>query len=277
LILMSESLGDGHFIGSLRGAREVSGLTLAETEYSPGLSVPAHAHHHALCSLVLDGSFTERVGVRRAHCSPGSLIYHPPDEPHSHDFHGEGGRCFNVQFGASWTTRLGAFGIHLGDTPKDLHRSKAGWLARHLHHEFRSGDTAAALAIEGLALALISEISRTAGRSEKGAKPGWLLRAVEHLHAHALEQISLTELAASLDVDPTHLGRTFREHYGCTMTEYVRKLRIEFAQHELATTNRPLSSIAYAAGFADQAHFTRVFKQLTGVTPAAYRMAASPR
>jgi AraC-like DNA-binding protein len=68
-----------------------------------------------------------------------------------------------------------------------------------------------------------------------------------------------------------HLARAFREHYGCSIGEYVRRLRIEAACEELSRANKPLSAIAAAAGFYDQAHFTNVFKAHVGVTPGQFR------
>jgi AraC family transcriptional regulator len=49
-------------------------------------------------------------------------------------------------------------------------------------------------------------------------------------------------------------------------------VRIEFARRELAASSASLSTIAAAAGFCDQSHFSRLFKQYTGVTPAEYRL-----
>lgn len=275
---MSTRFGDGHFIGGVLGSRQVSGLTLAETVYSPGLHVPAHAHDHGLFCLVLRGSFTERLGRRAVECGTGSLIYHPADEPHAHDFDVVGGRCFNIQFGSEWAARIASFGVREPGNPVDLHRSRAGWLATQLYQEFCSGDTASVLSIEGFALALLGEVGRTPSGSEPaGPQPAWLRRAVEFLHAHYLESVSLTDLAARLEVDPSHLTRTFREHFDCTMSEYVRGLRVEHARRELLGTSKALSDIAYSTGFADQAHFSRVFKQHTGVSPGAYRRTATTR
>jgi AraC family transcriptional regulator len=275
---MGTRFENGHFIGSLRSARQVSGLTMAETEYASGLHVPAHAHDHGLCCLVLEGSFTERSGRNSEVLEPGSLIFHPPDEPHSHDFARSGGRCFNIQFGSSWVERMHAFGMRQPGAPASLHRTRAGWLAGQLYREFCTEDSASLLSIEGFALALLGEIARTGSPRERaGAKPGWLLRALDHLHANFLEPISLTELALKVEIDPSHLARTFREFYGCTMSEYVRKLRVEKARKELLTTDKPLSTIAFDAGFADQAHFSRVFKELTGLTPGAFRRSAAGR
>jgi AraC family transcriptional regulator len=61
------------------------------------------------------------------------------------------------------------------------------------------------------------------------------------------------------------------------MSEYVRKLRVEQARRDLLATDQPLSTIALATGFTDQAHFSRVFKQLTGLTPGAFRRTATGR
>jgi AraC family transcriptional regulator len=275
---MSERFGDGHFVGGVLGSRQVSGLTLAETVYKPGLHVPAHAHDHGLCCLVLRGSFTERLGRRSTACGTGSLIYHPADEPHAHDFDSVGGRVFNVQFGAQWAQRLTDFGVRQPGSPVDLHRSRAAWLASQLYHEFCTGDTASVLSIEGLALALLGEVTRSATTEEApGARPHWLRRAVEYLHGHYRETISLHDLARRVDIDPSHLARTFRGHFGCTMSEYVRKLRVDHARKELLATSKPLSEIAYAAGFSDQAHFSRVFRQHTGLTPGSYRKVATAR
>jgi AraC family transcriptional regulator len=275
---MSTRFRDGDFIGALRSARQVSGLTLAETEYASGLHVPAHAHDHGLCCLVLDGSFTERTGSRSADLKRGSLIFHPPDEPHSHDFARGGGRCFNIQFGSQWVERMESFGLRQPGSPASLHRTKAGWLAGQLYQEFRTEDSASLLSMEGFALALLGEIARTVSPAERGgAKPGWLIRAVDHIHSHFLEPISLTELARKVDIDPSHLARTFREFYGCTMSDYVRGLRVEKARGDLISTEKPLSAIALELGFADQAHFSRIFKQLTGLTPGAFRRTATGR
>jgi AraC family transcriptional regulator len=275
---MSARFGDGHFVGGVLGSRQLGGLILAETVYDAGLHVPAHAHDHGLCCLVLRGSFTERLGRRSTACATGSLIYHPADEPHAHDFDSAGGRVFNVQFGGAWASRMAAFGLKEPRSPLHLRRSRAAWLAGQLYHEFCTGDTASVLSIEGFALALLGEVGRSPGGAEPpGARPAWLRRAAEYLHAHYLQPVSLTDLAARVEVDPSHLARTFREHFGCTMSDYVRGLRVEHARRALLGTSKTLSEIAYSTGFADQAHFSRVFKQHTGVSPGAYRRIATTR
>lgn len=272
---MTTAVADSHFYGAVRSRRQLAGLTLAETSYEPGVRVPSHAHENALCCLVLRGAFTERRGARSVVCEPDTIIFHPWDVPHAHDFHASGGGLFTVILGAGWRDRLGEVGAGRLASPIAVHRSRASWIARHLYEELHRDDTASALAAEGLALAVLAELVRpdTAGHYHDPG-PRWLRQAEELLRARFLASVGLAEVAHAVGVHPVHLARTFRRHFGCTMGEYVRRLRIEFATRALLTSDVPLAAVAQAAGFADQGHFTRAFKAATGYTPGAYRRSA---
>jgi AraC family transcriptional regulator len=74
-----------------------------------------------------------------------------------------------------------------------------------------------------------------------------------------------------------HLARTFRRHYHCTVGEYMRQLRVNFACRQLREGSRPLMEIALAVGFSDQSQFSRTFKRVMGLTPAAFRAATRTR
>jgi AraC family transcriptional regulator len=94
---------------------------------------------------------------------------------------------------------------------------------------------------------------------------------------HHAQPLPLTAVAERVGVHPVHLARTFRRCYQMTFGTYVRQVRLEFARHELAASGSSLSAIASAAGFCDQSHFSRLFKQYTGLTPAEYRVALQAR
>jgi AraC family transcriptional regulator len=82
---------------------------------------------------------------------------------------------------------------------------------------------------------------------------------------------SLQEVADVAGVHSAHLSRVFRQKMGCTVGEYVRRLRFEFACQQVLSTEKPLCEVAYEAGFADQSHFHRVFLGHVGITPFNYR------
>ena len=57
----------------------------------------------------------------------------------------------------------------------------------------------------------------------------------------------------------------------CRVGEYGRRARIEWAAAQIAAGDRPLAEIAAEAGFADQSHFTRLFRRYLGTTPGRFR------
>jgi AraC family transcriptional regulator len=140
-----------------------------------------------------------------------------------------------------------------------------------LYREFLRDDTAAPLAIEGLALEILAEGWRRAIWVPGSGPPPWLARVHEVVHHNFAEPFTLAELAAQARVHPVHMAAAFRRHYGCTIGEFVRRRRIEVACRALTTCAASIAEIALTVGFADQSHFSRTFKRLTGLTPAAYR------
>ncbi len=68
-----------------------------------------------------------------------------------------------------------------------------------------------------------------------------------------------------------HLSRTFRAYTGMKITDYVNRLRVDYASGELAATDRPVIDIALDAGFESLRTFNRVFARVEGTSPTAYR------
>ena len=67
------------------------------------------------------------------------------------------------------------------------------------------------------------------------------------------------------------VSRTFHRHFGCSLSEYVRRVRVARAQVLLRRGELPLSAIALECGFCDQSRFTTTFRRLSGVPPQRYR------
>jgi AraC family transcriptional regulator len=82
----------------------------------------------------------------------------------------------------------------------------------------------------------------------------------------------LETLARVAGVHRVHVARAFRDHLGCTVGDYVRRLRVQRACELLTATSLSLPDVAVRAGFFDQSHMTRVVKRFLGTTPAALRL-----
>ncbi len=265
---MQPKLPCGHYYGRVARCRDVAGLILTETVYPAGV-VPRHSHENAYFCLVRAGAYTERFGGRTRSCGPLTLAYHPAEEVHSEEIHGPEVRSFNIELGPGWRQRLARLGGRL-DAPADFTGTGLADLACRLQREFVEPDDVSPLAVEGLALEILAGAARLAAPPQP-APPGWLERAREALRARFAESVSLAELGREAGVHPVYLASAFRRHCRCSVGEYVRRLRVEFARRRLAASDDPLAVIALEAGFADQSHFTRTFKRHTGRTPAEYR------
>lgn len=265
---MSAPIGIGKFVGAPVHARAFEGVSIAENSYAADLHIAAHAHDAPLVSLVLHGNATEEVGGRTQELGGQSLLYTPSYETHGHRFLTPS-RWLNVQFSAGWFARVGAGEAALPRVSQLVRGGSAVNWASRLGTEIREPDAVSRFAIEGALLLLVSELARLPVPGER-RRPRWLKVVEDAIEASVAEPPSVEELAALAGVHGSHLLRTFRRHHGCTVANYVRRRRIERARAEVAASKRPLSMIALDAGFSDQSHFTRVFRQAFGETPGQY-------
>jgi AraC family transcriptional regulator len=249
--------------------RDLSGFNVIESAYPSGLVLTRHRHAHSYFSFVLEGSYTESFKGCTEACAPGTVRFLPAEEIHENCYHA-GARCLLVEIQAETLARLSEHATII-EHPGEIKSPKGAWLARRLYSEFNEQDSVAPLAIEGVILELLAEQTRSAGKSAPKLAPRWLQRARDLIQSRFLEVPSLAEIAGEAGVHPVHLSREFRRFYDCTVSDFMRKLRIEHASHLLVDTDTPLAEIAMVCGFADQSHFSAVFKREVGVTPSRFR------
>jgi len=94
-------------------------------------------------------------------------------------------------------------------------------------------------------------------------------RVLELIEAALDARLTVEMLSREVGLSVAHFARAFKETMGRAPHQYLLALRLERARRLLETTEASLSDIAQRAGFADQAHFTRLFKRAFGTTPGA--------
>lgn len=260
------------FYGKLLSQSRFGDFKLSETGYTAGQELPKHSHALSYLCMTVRGRYCETSERTTQQCAPLTLAFHPAGAEHRVYFDSGEARLFNVEVEEQWMKRLRECQMGM-DHPVYYRGGPPSWLAFRLYKEYKSMDTLSALMMEGLLLEIMVEASRSSVKEMKSKPPDWLTKARDLLHDSFVQSLSLKQIATSAGVHPVHLAVRFRKHYGSTIGDYVRKLRIDFACSQLVETDQPLIEIALAAGFCDQSHFSRTFKQITGVSPSEYRFA----
>ena len=110
----------------------------------------------------------------------------------------------------------------------------------------------------------------------RGGLAAWQVHKVrEYIDTHLTDPLLLEVLARVIKLSVSHFARAFRQTVGRSPHVFVTLRRLEHAQGLMLATDRCLGDIALASGFADQAHFGRVFRRFCGESPGMWRRATA--
>jgi AraC family transcriptional regulator len=266
---MSLKLKAGEFYGETSKAALANGFRFTQKGYPDRLQIPKHSHELSHFCFVLSGTYREQIARKDDERKPTNLVYYPLDVSHAEQHHSNGAH-FLVEIDAKNLARVEDYGAKLSE-PMALSGDESLWIATRMYREFCQRDNYSALALESLTNELLIFASRQNLKINERKRPLWLEKAIEILRENFAEQFNLGDLASFVGVHPTHLARVFRRFERCTMGDYIRKIRIENARQQIISSGDSLVDIALNTGFADQAHFTRSFKNLVGMTPKEFR------
>lgn len=131
--------------------------------------------------------------------------------------------------------------------------------------------TPATLRIQRLSMALIHVLLSRPEISWRPALPDQLNKIIRYIEAHADRKIPNNELARQAGISVEGVYRLFRTHLDTSPAHYVNQIRIRNASHLLAQHDYSIDEVAEFTGFPNRAYFSRIFKQITDMTPAAFR------
>lgn len=103
-----------------------------------------------------------------------------------------------------------------------------------------------------------------------------LRRTIEYVQHSYRGRVRLTDAAKAAGLAPTYLSQIFSTEMGEPFSRYVQRVRVNRVRELLSSTSLSLSDIAELCGFTDQSHMTRIFRALTGTTPAVFRRRRRP-
>jgi AraC-like DNA-binding protein len=237
-------------------------------------SFAPHSHDELMIGVMHAGVKSFRCGSSREHAAPGDLVVVNPGEMHT----GEREHGRELIYAALYVseTALAAMSARArGDCSivrQTVIDDRDIWQCLDVAHRLAmAGDDAAAAEeamVCGVSLLLERHGANRLVHAEAGC-PKAVNRAVEFLQARACDHIRLEDASRASGVGLFHLIRLFQKHLGLTPHAYLTQVRIAKSR-QLLRLGEPVAQVALDVGFADQAHFTKRFKQLTGTTPALY-------
>ncbi|NVZ52745.1 AraC family transcriptional regulator [Pseudomonas sp. B6002] len=242
-----------------------------------------HAHEHFSIGAVTHGRSYYHYGAQTFQISAGTVVLMNPGDVHAcNPIENEPWSYRMLYIDTPWLTDLQhqlGFSTEEGyrsfNTPYiqdealysgllELYRVLVDEHAEHLHKQS----------------ALVSYFSDVQQRLNPSGKPlrevnGKLERAAEYIREHCTQALKLEDICLSAELSPSYLIRAFRQYYGLTPHAFLVNQRIQFARAQLRQ-GELIADVALAAGFADQAHFQRAFKQHFAATPGQYRDVLKP-
>lgn len=241
-------------------------------------------HAHDTYSFGLTETGAQSFGCRGAArtSAAGMVMAFNPDEPHDGRAATEGGFTYRIVhigpelIGSLLTDLTGRpTGLPLFTEPVLHDPVLAGALARvHAALSDRASILARDEALADAVAALVRRGARTpppAGTRPAG-EAGLAARVRAVLDGDPLTELGAQELANLVDASRFALYRAFKATYGLAPSDYQRLLRLRAAR-KLLVDGQTVAAAAIDSGFADQAHLTRWFRRVYGITPAIYRRA----
>lgn len=253
----------------------VDGVAITEARHGAGTTLSLHAHPRPCLTLVLDGAFEETLDGGRYWCTPGHVVLKPAYAAHANRYGDTGARSLVVEIGGDGERSAPVLEPDLFSRSRVLDEGRLALALEGLRDACGRPAGDAAREVEEVLRelpALVEDAPTTSphGSTER-AIPLWLRRVRDRVCDDVRRRPPVEELAAEAGVHPNHVCRAFRHHFGYTISELVRRRRVERAAGAVRETDRSLSVIAFESGFSDQSHMTRQMRRYLGLTPGELR------
>jgi len=245
----------------------------AETHHS----FARHTHEQFGIGLIFAGAQKSLSGRGMVEAEAGEIITVNPNEVHDGAPIGEGRSWRILYFDPAIVTDLqreiGEGGAGRSEIPRPVIRNPE--IAARFETLFRAvtGGTADALLHEELLLQLVADVMQErAEQEDRTAVPASIRAARDLIDDDPLAVISLADLSRESGLSRFQVLRGFAKATGLTPHAYLVQARIHIARRLIAQ-GTPLAEAAFASGFADQSHMTRVFTRKYGLSPRVYASA----
>jgi len=246
-------------------------------------SYPRHCNHDFWEAILMrDGVVRHEIGGEELTTAAGQLILLAPGATHGlsgREFHFYNLNFQRVEFQAA-TRYLGfepgsleGLPVAGGHRQIELGSSRQSAIGA-LMEELLCVETSERrrMSFRRLLLAVLVEF-RLSPEAEGASDPmpGWLSRLLETIERQFSADLTPADFAGLANRSQEHVSRSFRRHLGTTPSTWLNRVRIKRAARLLANSNLEIAAVAYEVGFENLGYFYRLFQEMWGVAPGAYR------
>ena len=266
-------LTKGQYYGTQRAEACYSGVLLSKYAYY-GPRTDWHYHENPYFMYVLQGNMMDCNKKVKTLCPAGSLMYNNWQEPHYGSKHSQQAGGFHLEFEKSWLEKNG-ISLNLLEGSQRIQDPQIHFLFTKLYRELMLSDQYSQVSVEILLVQICEKLSQLKTTQDQQS-PSWVSQLKALLH-ESNASLSLAYLSDELKVHPVHLSRAASKYLSMSLGEYIRQNKLKNAMPLLLNPNKPLTEIAYQAGFSDQSHFNRVFKSYFNINPSTFRKSVKKR
>lgn len=239
---------------------------IIDLSYYPNVEYDFHCDRNPRISIILSGELKETVGFTDVFAQTASLVIKPSSVAHKNKFGPKGTRIISYILDEAFIKSLFPAGMSPWRWFQGLPYSRAIW-----QFLFTLRNAPSEHVLKDSLIQLIAVLVETSLTPVK-LKPDWLDRITEKIDEEYMDTgMRLQLLAGEAGVHPIYLARAFRKFHNCSVKDYVQRLRLQNAMHQLASSKELIAQIAYQEGFSDQSHLSRYFKSTFGLSPARFR------
>ena len=242
-----------------------------------------HAHEHFSIGAITTGCSYYHYGAHTFEISAGTVVLMNPGDVHAcNPIHDQPWSYYMLYLDTPWLTDLQyqlGFSTDQGYRPFDTPHTRDTALYHGLLELYRTlvDDQAELLQKQSTLVSYFTDVQQRLNPSLTPVREvnHKLERAADYIRAYCTQALKLEDICQAADLSPSYLIRAFKRYYGLTPHAFMVNRRIQFARSQLRN-GALIADVALAAGFADQAHFQRTFKQHFAATPGQYRENLKP-
>ncbi|MEO7976692.1 MAG: helix-turn-helix transcriptional regulator [Flavobacterium sp.] len=242
-----------------------NGIAVVETEYQNKVYEGWHSHDNAHITLFLKGGTTEKRKNFSKTLGSGSLLFYHSDELHLNQDTLFPSKNINIEIEENLFKELQITEAIIEKSVQNATLTKFIILKI-----FRESLVADAFSGDTITM-LFAQLSNTSHLERFEKSPFWVKSLNELLNDCWNENPRLQDLSQVLNLNPITISKHFPKYFGCTLGEYMRRIKINRSLSLIQSNQTNLTEIGFQCGFADQSHFIRTFKNQTGFLPKQFQ------